>query len=93
MDEKPGRLFVQTRTNSLGEHTSGYGQIPYFGSQAICLDTFIAGVTRKTYNTSIEYANITYACVHGDRAYVQERLSLGDKGDAISSKALLRFLK
>ena len=25
--------------------------------------------TRKTYNTAIEYANITYACVHGGRAY------------------------
>ena len=57
--------------------------------QAIWPDTFLAVVTRKTYNTTIEYANITYACVNGGRANVQERLGLEDDGDAISSKALL----
>ena len=44
----------------------------YVGPQAICPDTFLAGVTLKTYNTSIDYANITHACVHGGRAHTQD---------------------
>ena len=57
------------------------------------MDIFLAEVTPKTYNMSTEYANIMYACVHGGRAYVQERLGLEEvEVDAISSKALLRFL-
>ena len=86
-------LDVRVRTNGLGDYSSGYGHIGYVGPQAICPDTFLVGVTPKIYNTSIDYENITYACVHGGRAYVQERLVLEEvEGDAILSKALLRFL-
>ena len=84
-EEWPGGLFVRVRTNSLGLYVR-------IRTNAICSDTFLAGVTRKTYNTSIEYANITHAWVHGGRAYVQERLGLKDEGVVISLKALLRFL-
>ena len=37
--------YVRIRTNSLGDYSSGYGQIAYVGPQAICPDIFLAGIT------------------------------------------------
>ena len=40
-------IGVAIRTNSLGDYSSGYGQIAYVGPQAICPGIFLAGLIRK----------------------------------------------
>ena len=40
-------LYVWIRSNSLGDDTSGYGQIAYVAIKAICLDTFLIRIQFK----------------------------------------------
>ena len=77
MDELAvGREFPDfQRLSAAVEHFEHTNFEQFYKRDSRKIEADICRNTRKTYNTAIEYANITYACVHGGRAYKTGRIA------------------